>query len=164
MRTDVPLSQVFDAYELESKGLRDLFKIELRDTNASVLYLTPHNPINYMDQSWEFLPCNLTDNSQNSTGELSRPKFSAVNPQGMFSLWVGQGALEGAIVTRYRVLLTDIANDVRSYSRNIWVVAKVLSLNKQTVTLELRSTVDGINYKLPARFFYPPDFPHVSLG
>lgn len=163
MRTDIPLSQKFDAYEIESKGLRDLFKIELRDASNSVMYLTPHNELYYMDQSWEYLPCKLTDNAQNSTGEQSRPKFAAVNPNGLFSLWVGSGALEGAIVTRYRVLLTDIEKDVRAYTRNMWIVSKVISLNKDIITIELRSTLDGINFKLPARTFFPPDFPHVSL-
>lgn len=163
MRTDIPISQQFDAFELESKGYRDLYKLELRDAGATVLFLTPHNEITYMDQTWEYWPCQISEYAQNSTGEQSRPKFSSVNPNGVLSLWIEQGVLDGAVLTRYRVLLTDLEADVRAYSKHVWVMSKVLNLNRDLVTFELRSTLDGPNYHLPARSFYPPEFTHVSL-
>lgn len=163
MRTDVPISQQHDAFELESKGLRDFFKIEFLDPNDSILYLTPYDRIDWLDHTWESLPCKMTDNGQNSNGELSRPKFSAVNPDGLFSLWIEAGFADGALITRYRILQSDLNAGVAAYTKSIWVFSKVISLNKDLVTFECRSTLDGANYDLPARSFYPPDFPHVSL-
>lgn len=163
LRPDLPQSHVVDAFELESKGYRDLFKIELTDGSGNVLYVTSHNAITYMGKTWEFLPCTISDNTFNSSGEQSRPKFSAANPEGMFSLWIETGALDGAIVTRFRVQLPDITSDTRSYTKRVWVMSKVVNLTKDVVTLELRSTMDGVNFQLPARSFYPPDFPHVSI-
>ena len=163
MRTDIPISQVFDAHELESRGLREFYRIEFLTPDSTTLYLTPHNRIHWLDNVWEFLPCKLTDNAQNSSGEQSRPKFSAVNPDGLFSLWIENGYAEGAIVTRYRALLTDIDAGVAAYTKALWVISKVVSLNKDMVVFELRSTLDGANYQLPARSFYPPEFSHVSL-
>lgn len=163
MTTNLPLSQQIDAHELESKGLRDLFRIQLRDSGSTVLYITAHNQLNYMGKTWEQWPCNLGESEHNSSGEVSRPKFSISNPNGVFSIWVREGAVDGAIVTRYRCLLTDIADGIHAYEKTLRVCGKVVSLNKSLVVTELRATTDGPNFKLPARAFYPPDFPHVSL-
>lgn len=163
MRTDLPASQQFDAHELESKGIREFFKIEFVAPGDPTLYITAHNPINWLDQSWETLPCQLSESQQNSTGEVSRPKFSIVNPSGLLSLWIESGATEGAIITRYQALVSDIEAGVAAYSKNVWILSKVISLNKNLATFECRSTIDGQNFDLPARSFYPPDFPHVSL-
>jgi phage-related protein len=163
MRTDVPISQQHDAFALESKGIRQFFKLELRDAQNSVLYLTPFDQIVFLGQTWETISCKLSDNSQNSSGEQSRPKFACANPGGAFSLYVEQGAIDGAVLTRYEVLLTDLYAGVNNYTKRLWVVSKVLNLTDKLVTLELRSTLDGANFMLPARSYYPPDFPHVSL-
>jgi phage-related protein len=163
MRSDIPTSQVFDAFELESRGLREFYKIEFLGPENSTMYLTPHNEIVWMDTTWEFLPCKISENSMNSNGEVSRPKFSTVNPDGIFSAWIQSGKADGAIVTRYRALLTDIEAGVSAYTKSLWVLSKVISLNKDMVVFELRSPMDGANFSLPARSFYPPDFPTVSL-
>lgn len=163
MRTDIPLSQVYDSHQLESKGLRDLFKVELNDADHSVLYLTPHNQLQYMGHLWQEWPVTITGIAQNSSGEQSRPKFSAANPDAIFSQYADQGILEGSIVTRYRVLLSDIEADVRAYVRMLWTLSKIVTLNRNLLVTELRSTLDGPNFRIPARQFYPPAFPAVSL-
>lgn len=163
MRTDVPVSQKFDAFELESRGLREFFKIEFQTQDEATMYLTPHDRIEWLDHIWEFMPCKIAENAQNSTGESSRPKFSIVNPEGIFSTWIETGLSDGALVTRYRILLSDLEAGVNAYTKNIWVMSKVASLTKDMAVFELRSTMDGANFQLPARSFYPPDFPTVSL-
>lgn len=163
MRTDIPISQQFDAFELESRGLREFYKIEFLPPAVATMYLTPHNEIEWIGHVWEFLPCKIAENSQNSTGEVSRPKFSAVNPGGVFSTWIEKGQADGALVTRYRTLLSDLEAGVAAYTKAVWTISKPLSLNKELVVFELRSTMDGANYTLPARSFYPPEFPTVSL-
>lgn len=160
---NVPLSQIFDAHELESKGIRELFKLQLRDAASTVLYVNNHKELDYLDKLWEYWPSKMTESGQNANGEAYRPKITFANPSGVFSVWVGNGETEGAILTRYRVLLTDLEAGVRAYSKNVWTIGKPLSLNKDLVTLECRSMLDGHHFKLPARSFYPPDFPHVSL-
>lgn len=163
MKKDLPISHQFDAHELESRGIREFFKIQFVAPGDPTLYITPHNPIIWLDQTWESLPCQLSESQQNSTGEVSRPKFSIVNPSGLFSLWIESGATEGAIITRYQALVPDIEAGLSAYTKNVWILSKVISLNKNLATFECRSTIDGQNFDLPARSFYPPDFPHVSL-
>lgn len=163
MRTDIPESQKFDAFELESQGIREFYKIEFLAPDDPVMYITPHNETVWMDQTWESLQCNMSENAQNSSGEMSRPKFTIVNPNGMFSLWIEAGYTDGAILSRYRVMLSDLEIGAAVYTKQIWTLSKVVSLNKKLAVFECRSTIDGPNFDLPARSFYPPDFPHVSL-
>lgn len=163
MIENLPRSQVEDAHSLTSTGYRDLYKIELRNADNTVLYINAYNPVEFMGQQYENLPCTLTEASQNTTGEQSRPKFTIVNPDGLFSLFIQRGALDGAILTRYRVLTNDLELNNGAFARNLWIISKVVALNKAQATFELRSSMDGVNYMLPARSFYPPAFPHVSL-
>ena len=160
---NIPLSQQIEAYKLEAQGLRELFKLELKDNTGTVLYLTPHNQITWAGHTWEEWPCKITGYAQNSSGEKSRPKFTATNPEGVFSLWVDQGATDGAILTHYTVQTSDIDTNSAIYEKRIWVVNRPVSLNKNMVVLECRSTFDGHNYKIPPGAFFPPDYPHVSL-
>lgn len=163
MSTDLPISQRFDAFELESKGLREFYKIEFLDANETVLYLTPHNEVVWLGHKWEFLPCKIAGNAKNSNGEVSRPKLSIVNPQGRWSQAIETGLSDGAMITMYRTLLSDMEAGVAAYSKAVWIMSKVVSLTKDLAVFELRSTLDGASYQLPARSFYPPDFPTVSL-
>lgn len=161
--SSLPTSQIQDAFSLESAGIREFFQLDLRNDSGTTLYLNPQNTAEFLGHTWESIPCKLSEVSQNSTGEQNRPKFSIANPQGVFSLWVEHGAVDGAILTRYRVLMSDLTSDTRAYSKNLWIVSKVLSLTKDLIVLELRSSIDGPNYQIPARSFFPPNFPHVSL-
>lgn len=163
MRTDIPISQQFDAYELESKGIREFFKVEFLAEGQPILYLTAHDRIEWLGHVWEQIPCKMSDTAQNSNGEMSRPKFSVVNPDGLFSLWIESGLTDGALITRYRILLSDLEYGVSAYTKSVWIISKVISLNKDLASFECRSTMDGASYDLPARSFYPPFFPHVSL-
>lgn len=161
--SQLPVSHQFDAHELESAGYMDLFKIEFLEPENSYIYLSPMNEVEWLDQTWEELPCKLSDVAQNSSGEMNRPKFSVANPAGLFSTWIEKGLAEGALVTRYRVLLSDFKVGNNAYAKSVWVLSKVVSLNKDIAVFELRSTLDGTNFTLPARSFYPPDFPSVRL-
>lgn len=161
--SQLPVSHQFDAHELESKGYMELFKIEFLEPEGSYMYLSPQNEVEWLGEIWEELPCKLSEVAQSSSGEMDRPKFSVANPGGVFSTWVEKGLAEGALVTRYRVLLSDYNVGNNAYAKSVWVLSKVMSLNKNIVVFELRSTLDGTNFTLPARSFYPPDFPSVRL-
>lgn len=160
---NVPLSQEIEAYKLQADGIRELFKLQLKDEGNNVLYMTPQNSIRWADIDWEEWTCKLTGYAQNSSGEKSRPKFTVANPGGVFSVFIDQGATDGAILTHYEVLASDIESDARIYTKRMWIINKPLMLNKGMVTFECRSTFDGHNFKIPARSFFPPDFPHVTL-
>lgn len=163
MIDNIPESHVIDSYDLNSKGYRDLFQLQLSGEENVIVLLTAENQITYLGNTYESLPCSLSESAQNSTGEQSRPKLTIANPDGMFSLFIQKGYMDGCVVTRYRVLLPDLQNDIASFQKSTWTVSQTVGLNKTLASFELRSSLDGVNYLLPARSFYPPAFPHVSL-
>lgn len=163
MIDNLPEAHVQDAYSLESKGFRDLFQLQLSGEENVTLMITGENSITYLGNLYETLSCSLSESAQNSTGEQSRPKLSLANPAGMFSIFIQKGYMDGCIVTRYRVMLPDLENNIASYQKSTWTVSQTVALNQTLASFELRSSMDGVNFNLPARSFYPPDFPHVSL-
>lgn len=163
MRTSVPNTQVRDAFSLDSVGVIDLFQIRLLIDPPVFLNITAQNGVEYLGTYYESLPCKMADSALDAGGEQSRPKFSVVNPDGMFSLFVGEKAVDGAIVSRLRVALSDLESNTAAYVKQTWIVSRVAQLNKDLIVMELRAPSDGQAFKLPARSFAPPDFPHVSL-
>lgn len=164
IRTDLPSSHVQEAMQLEAKGLVSLYQLELTNPGTQVtLHLSPTNQKTWQSRTWEAVPCTLAGVGVQSTGEMTRPKFSVVNPGGVFSGYVHSKWLDNAIISRYRVLTTDVAANNNVYQISTWRVSKVLSLSRVSVTVELRSVMDGQNFTLPARRFFPPEFPHVSI-
>ena len=161
--SNIPLSQQIEAHKLEARGIRELFKIQFNDPGNTVQYMTAQNSITWADQLWEEWPCKITGYAQNSSGEKSRPKFTVANPNGIFSILIDQGHMDGAILSHYEVLASDIESDARIYNKHLWVIHRPISLNKNMAVFECRSTFDGHSFKIPARSFFPPEYPHVTL-
>ena len=161
MRSDLPSSIVDSSFELAPDALVSLFEIELK--NLVRFYLTPTKQVVWQANTYEEIPCARSDVSQESDGKRSRPKFSFVNPAGLFSVQIQDGLLDGASITRIRILKADLDADNDFAVREQYRVSKILTLNKDMVTVELRDVLDGHNFVLPARGYYPPEFPHVRL-
>jgi lambda family phage minor tail protein L len=164
VRSDLPDTHVAGAFELETDAMVDLFKIQLNQTAGStILCITDKQQVTWQGMTFEALACNLTGVGVNTNGQWMRPKFTVANPDGLFSAFVAQGKMDGAIITRYRVAKPDVDMNVGRFAMNVWRQSKTLNMAKMLVTFELRSPLDGPMFKLPARAFYPPEYPHVSL-
>lgn len=136
---------------------------EVRVNPSAVLRLTNHPNIDWNGFTWENWALELTGCSVKTTGEATRPQLRMANLNGAFSFAANSGWLYQGSVTRYRVLEQDLHNNQPSYLRNFWDIAKIASLNKDSILLELRAPMDRQDYKLPARQFFPPEFPYVTL-
>lgn len=157
----VPVSIINDAFNLDGKGMAFLYKIVLSD--LTTFCLSPKRSWSWQGDTYEEVPCHMTGFARYADGKMSRPKFSVVNPNGMFTSYVNTGALEGAKVTRHRILIDDLQADNNLALSQTLRVSRVASVTKQLIVLELRGALDGANFKLPERTFNPPEFPHVSL-
>ena len=151
-----------DAHSLEADGYVDLYEINL--LNGGKVAIKNNDTVSWQGQSYEGTAVQLTGVANSSDEETSRPQFSVANAEGMFSTMVRDGALDGAFVTRFRVLRDDIDNDVNRYISQRWRVRRVSSLTKHKITMELRDQLDGQFFLTPARMFIPPEFRQVSLG
>lgn len=162
MRDDLPTSVNETLHDLTVEPLVSLFKVTFKDLTE--MFLSPQEEVTWQGDLYETLPCQITELSYSSDGKLNRPNFSIVNPAGLFSQAVANGVVEGATLKRIRILKSDLEADNDFSVQEQFKVSRVQSLTKDLLVVELRSALDGQNFKLPARAFYPPEFPHVKLS
>lgn len=154
-----------EAMKLDAEGYVTLFYIRMTPPGQpEVIHtLTPLKGLTWQGYEWESYPIHLTDYKQSVSGELSRPKLTLANPEGLFSTYLHARWMDGAEVVRYRVLAQHAEGNVNSFLKNTWRVRKVVSLNRTYATFELAEGTDGPFFVLPARAFYPPEFASVSV-
>ena len=160
-RTDVPSTILDTTQELSPEPLVRLYRIALQ--SGPTFYLSPNQQETWQGNTYDSIPCTMTDMSMEADGKMNRPKFTFVNPAGIFTSSVASGAMNNAIITRYRVLRSDLDLDNSFALSEAYRVSRVVTINKAQITLELRDVLDGHNFTLPARSYYPPEFPSVSL-
>jgi len=153
------------ALSLDADGYATLLQFRMIVPNQpdTILYLTPQKSVNWQGVLWQNWAFNITGYKMDSSEEASRPQLSVVNPDGVFSAYIHQGMTDNAEVTRYRVLGEHLNANINSFVKNVWRVAKTVSLTKQLAVLELRGCLDGQMFMLPARQYIPPEFDMVSL-
>ncbi len=158
-------TQVKEAHSLNPEPYIELYELSLPAVSEGFkIFLSPRQEIQWQGKTWEQFACELTGMNTNSGGELVRPKFQVMNPASIFSLYVAQGKLDNATLRKYRVLAQHITDNLDISLQYYWKVGKVLNLNRNAITLELRAFYDGQKFQLPIRKYFPPDFTHVSLG
>lgn len=140
----------------------DLFEVRLNP--GLILRLTQHPTLVWNNLTWENYPLELTGISTNTTGESNRPQLKLANLLSALSVAISSGIVYQGSVTRFRVLSQAlISGEAGSYLRNFWDINQVTTLTRDYAILELRSPMDRNDYKLPARQFYPPEFPYVRI-
>ena len=149
------------AKELSPEPYVELY--EVRVNPSAVLRLTNHPSIKWNGYEWENWALELTGYGVKTTGESNRPQLRLANLNGAFSFAANSGWVYQGSVTRYRALLQDLHDNRPSYLRNFWDLSKIASLSKDAIVLELRAPMDRQDYTLPARQFFPPEFPYVTL-
>jgi phage-related protein len=161
MRTDIPESILDSSQELSPDALVYLYRILL--TDQTLFLLSPQQEHVWQGETYESVPCHMTGIGNTSDGEVIRPRFSFVNPGGIFTSSLYEGRMDNAKITRIRILAQDLLADNDFAITESFRVKKVLSINKSIAVVELRDVLDGHNFKLPARQFMPPEFSHVKL-
>lgn len=161
MRTDIPASVSAGAHDLSPPALAQLFRIDL--PTGEIFYLSPTKEVTWRGNTYDEIPCHMADLGIEVDGKLARPKFSFANPEGVFTAPVYNGVMDNASITRIRLLITDLQanNDFKITER--FRVSRVMSVSRTLITLELRDVLDGPNYKMPSRAYFPPEFPHVKI-
>jgi len=149
------------AHDLSVEGLVKLYEVLLPE--GFVFCLSPENTVTWQGKTYVQVPCDMTDFKRDSQGKLNRPKFSFVNPEGVFTADIYAGELDNASITRIRILRSDLEANRDFAIREKLRVSRILSVSRHMVSVELRDVLDGHHFHLPARAYYPPEFPHVRL-
>lgn len=162
MRTDLPNSIQESLHDLAPDALVRLYKVELK--NGTIFRLSPYSELTWQGDQFDAVPCHLAEVSQDADGKVSRPKFTFANPGGLFSSEIYKGKMNNATLTRYRILKADLDADRDFALTEQFRVTRIVNLSQNTATAELRDVLDGHHFKVPARAYYPPEFPHVKLS
>lgn len=161
MALNLPREHLIENEKLIADGYVDLFEIKLK--NNTYLFLKNNNTVEWQGKTWQGIPLSFEGYSSSSNDSLSRPSFSVANPNGSFSTYIRDGLLNRATITRYRVLYQNILNNVNVFQSQTWIVWNTPSFNNKFINFELRTTLDGPNFVVPARQYLPPEFPCVRL-
>jgi len=161
MRTDLPANITDTQHDLAPDSLVKLFKLEL--TTGPIFRLSPQIQVTWQGDQYDDVPCVLTEVTQDADGKMARPKFTFANPGGLFTADIYNGQLDNATLTRYRILKADLDADRDFKITESFRISRIMQLNNSLATVELRDVLDGHQFKLPARAYFPPEFPHVKL-
>lgn len=161
MREDVPNAIKNQAQSLSPDALVALYRLEL--TDGTKIYFNPHTTVNWQGHQYDEIACTFTGMERDSQGRANRPKFTFVNPGGIFTSPIQNGLLDNAALTRFQMHKADLDANRNITITELFYISKIISLNKSLCSVELRSVFDGHMFKLPARAYYPPEFPHVRL-
>jgi phage-related protein len=148
-------------YSLEPDAQLEMFKLTL--VNNAEMYFSKDVERTWLGNTYAEVPCHMTAVSQTTDGTKNRPKFTFANPSGVFSSDIMTGELDNAVLERQQIMLSDLQADYDIAIRSSFRITKILSLTKDSCSVELKSALDGHSFTLPARHYYPPEFPHVKL-
>lgn len=166
----VPVEHITDALKLDSDAYTHLYEIQLYPTGN--LYMCAERTITWQGHTYELWGLRLTGFGMNSDDQTSRPKFSLANftydesgnaIKGVFSALHAQGKIEGATIIRRRLLKTNADANLDIKEERRWKVSRIASERPDVVVLELRNSLDGPRFTMPARKFNPPEFSQVKL-
>ena len=147
MALNLPREHLIENEKLIADGYVDLFEIKLK--NNTYLFLKNNNTVEWQGKTWQGIPLSFEGYSSSSNDSLSRH--------------IRDGLLNRATITRYRVLYQNILNNVNIFQSQTWIVWNTPSFNNKFINFELRTTLDGPNFVVPARQYLPPEFPCVRL-
>lgn len=162
--------QRVDSQKLQADAKIDLFEIQLYPSGS--LYVCRDFTTTWQGHTYQFWGVDLTGVGSSSDDSTSRPKFSVANYSydsegepinGVFSALNAQNMLEGGTVIRRRVLKAHLDTNTNIKEEVRFKISKISSLRRDIITLELRNTLDGPRFTIPARKFLPPDFPQVKM-
>lgn len=161
MKTDLPTTFNQSVYDLEPAALMEFFVLTLRD--GTIIPFSSYPDFTYRGTVYSQIGCTLSPSSIDANGRQNRPRFTFVNPEGLFTHAVGKGLLEEAVLTHREALVMDVMADSEFFIERTLVITRVMSVSRFMVATEMRDIMDRHDFVVPSRAFYPPEFPHVRL-
>lgn len=156
----LPQEHIDDAHKLQGDGKVYLYEIQ---TTEGTLFLKANDTVTWQGTLWAGTAIQLDAVSQNSDGQKSRPTLTMANPGGVYSAMAHRLAFDNCKVIERAVLRTHIDSDVNIFQQRQWAGRLITGLNRISLTMQLRESLDGPRFLLPARMYTPPNFPSVTV-
>lgn len=160
---DVPISHVEESLKLTSDAFMDLWKVQLYGT-STIMCFTDSEQFTWQGDVYETTQYELSGDGTATDGGEKRPTLTVFNPGGVFNTFVKSGVLDRATVMRYRLLRYHALANIPIFQRRMWYNTHLTNIiSGKAFTMNLRNLGEGPTFVVPARAYYPPEFPSVSL-
>lgn len=160
----VPYSQIVDAHKLDADGYVSLYR--LFPLVGGEVDVKSGPEFQYQGILYESLPVTLKGEKWAVDGSTPTPRFIIGQPDLdllPFKGLINDGYLEGARLTRYKVLLEDMLADVNSKRVTHFKIKRPESYNRTSIVLLLSTDSGAVGQTYPFRQYIPPAFPWVKL-
>jgi len=163
---NIPSQHIAEAHKLTADAEIDLFQLVPNDGSGTI-YFKADNDITWRGDDYTGLPLSFTGLKRSSDGGSSQPRLVVGQENtdlSFFKPLVHDGYLDGAIITHYRVLLSNIIANLAISERTFYRVRRPENYNSSIITLSLSTASDNTAFTLPLSQYYPPAFPAVMIG
>lgn len=155
-----PVSHLEEALKLEGEAIVHLYQVTLKKT-GSIIRFWNGPTTTWQGQTYSYWPCQQSKDTETSDDQTPRPTLTVHNPNGILTPLAGQGEFDLALVIRKDLRQDHLLGNVNISKQRVWFISRPLSMNREVVSFELRSTIDFPNFQIPPRQFNPPEFPFL---
>lgn len=165
MASPIPATHITDAHKLAADGQLDLFALTPASGGATLRFKAD-NDLTWRSNTYYGLPMQFSSDASTVDKPADMPKLILGQQNidlSMFKPLINDGSLDGCVVVRYHVLLTNALANANIFEMYTYRGKRVEGYNRSVVTLQLASLSDSLNFSLPYRQYLPPDFPAVEI-
>lgn len=160
--TKLTTGMIPEQHELTSSEFIQFLKLYIpTDSNPIVIRMCLTQTLEWDGEVWPKTAFSLTGIGDLSNSERIRPKLVLANPEGLYSYYIQEKYLEGALVSYYKVHPDDL--DTPQAQVYEYYINRVMEVNRKLINLQLSAYSDGNRFKLPARRFVQPEFNQVRI-
>jgi len=162
--SSLPQSHIEDSLKLVSDGKVKLYQIY--PLSGGTLYLKSDVDFTYLGNKYEGIPISITGEKFSADTSTPTPRMS-IGQENLdllpFKGLINDGYLDGAKIIRYKVLLSDMLNQVNAKEISTFRVKRVESYSRTKISLMLSTLSGATNQSYPFRQYTPPAFPWVEI-
>lgn len=160
-----PSEHISDAHLLQADGELYLYEIS-PSLGAGTVRIKADNPLSYRGNLYEGIPLQFEGEEYTSDGTVSQPTLTIgdenINLM-MLKPLLFDGSMDGGVVIRHRALLDDVLNDRLVLETQEYRIKRIPGYSRSRISFVLARQADSLNFSLPFKQYFSPDFPSVLL-
>lgn len=164
MAEAIPFEHIQDAHSLLADG--EIFLYEINPLDGGTIRLKADNSYTWRGNLYEGVPLVWVSGKRSANGGSNRPTLTIGDENtdlGPFKPFLYDGLLDGALVTRYRLLVEDLTDNRLVAGVEQYRVKHIPEYSRTRISLDLATFSDSLNFSMPFKAYYSPAFPSVSI-
>ncbi|SKB62230.1 hypothetical protein [Sphingopyxis flava] len=163
--TTIPSEHIADAHLLQADGEVYLYELSPSE-GVGTIRIKADNSVTYRGNLYEGLPLKFEGESYSSDGTVSQPTLT-IGDENISLIAIKpllfDGSMDGGVVIRHRILLDDLLNNRLILETQEYRIKRIPGYSRSQIGFVLARQADGLNFSLPFKQYYSPDFPSVFV-